>query len=74
MPSNAWDVWHNDRLIDTVWFDKDYTAVEVARSLVEHDGYPVGISVERTPECRHCGGQKVFASTNYCRTCQGSMS
>lgn len=32
---------------DTVFFTSDYTADEVCRALIEHDGYPVNIYVKR---------------------------
>lgn len=47
----AWKVWLKTRdkrlWIDTVYFDKKMTAAEVAVSLINHDGYPTSIVVEK---------------------------
>ena len=46
-PSIAWNVYLRGKLIDTVFFTTDYTAEEVRRSLIDHDGYDSGITVRR---------------------------
>jgi hypothetical protein len=47
--SRAWDVYQDKgygyELIDTVFYVNDYSAMEVCRSLVEHDHYPPDIVV-----------------------------
>lgn len=43
--TKAYNVYLNGRLIDTVWFT-GYTAEDVRRSLIEHDGYDSRIFVE----------------------------
>lgn len=40
----AYDVYLSGELIDTVWFT-GYTATEVKKSLIEHDGYDSNIQV-----------------------------
>lgn len=48
MPSTARTVYYLDGAEhDTVWFDDSITDDEARRSLIEHDGYPAGIRVER---------------------------
>jgi len=47
---NAWDVYHNENLIDIVFFDDDCDEWYVKKALIEHDGYPLDILVE--VECR----------------------
>ena len=42
----AWDVYLDGRKIDTV-FDQETDAVEVKRSLVDHDGYDPNITVKK---------------------------
>ncbi|ADD65092.1 hypothetical protein PAK_P100096 [Pseudomonas phage PAK_P1] len=42
----AWNVYQNGQLIDTVFFDIMCAAEEVRKSLVNHDGYPSDITVE----------------------------
>jgi hypothetical protein len=48
--SNAWNVYLNGKLIDTVFYSAGakVTADEVKRSLVNHDGYDPGIVVRRS--------------------------
>jgi hypothetical protein len=46
-PSVGWNVYLRGKLIDTVFFTTDYTAEEVKRSLVQHDGYDPGITMRR---------------------------
>lgn len=41
----AFSVWLNDEHIDTVFFVHTMTANEVRKSLIEHDGYDLGIVV-----------------------------
>jgi len=41
----AFSVWLNDEHIDTVFFVHTMTASEVKKSLIEHDGYDLGIVV-----------------------------
>ena len=43
----AWNVYLNGKLIDTVFFTPDMGADDVKRSLVNHDGYDSGITVRR---------------------------
>lgn len=50
MADKAWDVYRKDEFgnyqcIDTVFTINDYSAMEVCRSLVEHDVYPPDIIV-----------------------------
>jgi hypothetical protein len=42
---NAWNVYLNNRLVNTIYFDKDMTAEDVRSSLVNHDGYSINIRV-----------------------------
>jgi hypothetical protein len=44
MSMQAWDVYLNGRLIDTV-FANGYDAEEMRRSLIDHDGYDYRIEV-----------------------------
>ena len=53
MASIGWNVFLNEELIDTVWFDSRMEAEEVKRSLVGHDGYDAMIVV-----CRDAEGPK----------------
>jgi hypothetical protein len=50
MKMNLWKVYipgkYKDILIDEVYFDLSYTAEEVKKSLIEHDGYKWNIFVE----------------------------
>ena len=44
------NVWFDDRngrcyLYDTVYYESDFTAPQVRRSLIDHDGYPECIYV-----------------------------
>lgn len=43
----AWDVYLNGKLIDTV-FATGYDAEEMRRSLINHDGYDPAITVHRS--------------------------
>lgn len=45
MKEAAWDVYLNDKLIDTVFYDNDLDADYVKKSLVDHDGYDPNIKV-----------------------------
>ena len=47
MVMQAWDVIRNGRVIDTVFYDKDCTLWYVRKGLIEHDGYPVDIVVQK---------------------------
>lgn len=42
---NAFNIFLNGSLIDTVFFGRTYTVREVYDSLVNHDGYEAGIKV-----------------------------
>ena len=44
--TNAYNVYLNGKLIDTVWFT-DYTVEEARKSLINHDGYNPAIVVKR---------------------------
>lgn len=46
----AWDVYLNDELIDTVFYDSNCDADYVRRGLIGHDGYDAGIRVEGDAE------------------------
>jgi len=50
MKMNLWKVYvpneYDDVLIDEVFFDRSYTAEDVKKSLIEHDGYEWNIFVE----------------------------
>jgi hypothetical protein len=41
----AWDIIRNGRVIDTVFYDRDCTLWYVRHTLINHDGYPVDITV-----------------------------
>ena len=43
----AWNVYLNGKLIDTVFFVPSMDAGDVKRSLVDHDGYDPAIVVRR---------------------------
>jgi len=45
MPSIAWNVYLNSKLINTVFFTSDCDADYVYRALVSHDGYDSRIVV-----------------------------
>jgi ribosomal protein L37AE/L43A len=47
--SNAYDVFLNGKLIDTV-FDSETDPAEVKKSLINHDGYDAGIKVTKAKE------------------------
>lgn len=47
MTSTARTVYLDGAEHDTVWFDASMTDDEARRSLIDHDGYPAGIIVER---------------------------
>ncbi len=53
MASAAWDVYLNNKLIDTVFYDAKcdggatVTADDVRRSLIDHDGYDARIVVQK---------------------------
>lgn len=42
---NAWNVYRNGKLIDTVFFMLDCDAQYVLKSLIDHDGYPSDITI-----------------------------
>ena len=48
MKSQAWNVYLNGRVIDTVFFDADCVRDYVYRALVNHDGYDSRINVFKT--------------------------
>ena len=41
-------IYLGDDYIDTVFFDSDMSDYEVLQSLIDHDGYPSGITVKTT--------------------------
>ena len=43
----AWNVFVGHTLIDTVYYDKDCSAEYVRDGLINHDGYPVEITVKK---------------------------
>ena len=43
----SWDVYLKGYWIDRVWFIDQYTAEEVRRSLINHDGYNPEITVKK---------------------------
>lgn len=45
MKQNAWDVYLNDELIDTVFYDENCDKDYVLRGLIEHDGYDPEIEI-----------------------------
>jgi hypothetical protein len=47
MKAQAWDVFLNGKLIDTVFFDEDMGKDAVYQSLVNHDGYHTAIVVRK---------------------------
>ena len=46
MRMNAWNVYLNGRLIDTVFYDKTCDTEYVRESLINHDGYNPNIIVK----------------------------
>ncbi len=50
MSHQAWDVYLNGELIDTVFYDRDCDADYVKRGLINHDGYDPGIEIEGDAE------------------------
>lgn len=44
---NAWDVYLNGKVIDTVFFTKDCTKDYVLKSLIDHDGYDPRIIIKK---------------------------
>lgn len=48
---DAFDVYRNGKWIDTV-FATGYTADEMRRSLIDHDGYPADITVVKRRRAR----------------------
>ncbi len=48
MAHQAWNVYLNGKLIDTVFCSPSDTADDVRRSLIDHDGYDPGITVRRS--------------------------
>jgi len=56
--STAYDVYLNDKLIDTVWQDDPSDEEEVKRSLVRHDGYDPGIEVEKSKKSKKVEGKE----------------
>ena len=42
----AWDIYLDDKLVDTVFCDKNLSAWHVRRSLVYHDGYPGNVKIK----------------------------
>lgn len=48
MKAVGWTVFLNDREIDIVFFDEDMNEWDVKHALVNHDGYPPNVEVERS--------------------------
>ena len=46
-PMVAWNVYLRGKRIDTVYYDPDFTAAEVRRGLIDHDGYDPAITVRK---------------------------
>ena len=44
----AWNVYLNGKLIDTVFYAPDCDAEHVRRGLIDHDGYDPAITVRRS--------------------------
>lgn len=40
-----WDVFYDGKWLDSVWYEKGCTADYVIRSLIDHDGFPCGITL-----------------------------
>ena len=52
-PSDAFNVYSGRKLIDTVFAQKgSYTAAEMKKSLIEHDGYDYNITVKKARKTR----------------------
>jgi hypothetical protein len=49
----AFNVYLNNKRIDTVHYQDDFTAEEVKRSLISHDGYDSNIKVVKTKRLRN---------------------
>ena len=47
MKHQAWDVFLNGKLIDTVFYDADCSLDYVKRGLIDHDGYDPRIIVRK---------------------------
>jgi hypothetical protein len=43
----AWDVIRNGRIVDTVFYHKGCDLWHVRDALINHDGYPVDIMVQK---------------------------
>lgn len=43
----AWHVMQGKKIIDTVFYDSNIDARAVRKSLIEHDGYPDDIRIEK---------------------------
>ena len=52
MAHQAWDVYLNGHLIDTVFYDVDCDEDYVRRGLIDHDGYDSGIVVKKPGKTR----------------------
>ena len=48
----AWNVYLRGRRIDTIFYQPDYTADEIRRALIGHDGYDPAIKVKKQPKTR----------------------
>lgn len=42
-----WNVYRGEKLVDTIQFDSKMTQEEVRVSVMDHDGYPPDIRVEK---------------------------
>ena len=50
LPHNSakYNVYHNDELIDSVWYGINDDVEDIRRGLINHDGYDENIIVKRT--------------------------
>lgn len=44
---DKWNVYLRRKLIDSVFYNKGFTASEVKESLINHDSYPSNITVRK---------------------------
>jgi DNA-directed RNA polymerase subunit M/transcription elongation factor TFIIS len=70
--ATAYDVYLNDKLIDTVWQDDPSDEEEVRKSLIDHDGYDPSIEVEKAQKSEG-KGKKGKKESMMCPECNVAM-
>jgi hypothetical protein len=43
----AWNVYRGTKLVDTIYYDSKMAQEEVKTSIMDHDGYPPDIRIEK---------------------------